>query len=193
MRRALAAPVDVDSETLLGIVGDGGFGILHALVARAFADRRAGAHRTAPRAPRAGSIARHRAHARRARRRGGARNRRPHRGPGSRRRRGEHRVASRLGGRAGLGAARRHRFALRRLAGRDARLVRGGAPALRRGTARSVRFTLRRAPCAKRSSFWRTRKLDVEPLISERFALASVADAFASLDTGHGLKYAIVP
>jgi L-iditol 2-dehydrogenase len=35
--------------------------------------------------------------------------------------------------------------------------------------------------------------IDVEPLISERFALERVGDAFASLDAGDGLKYAIVP
>jgi L-iditol 2-dehydrogenase len=35
--------------------------------------------------------------------------------------------------------------------------------------------------------------VEVEPLISERFSLSHVADAFASLDAGHGLKYAIVP
>jgi L-iditol 2-dehydrogenase len=35
--------------------------------------------------------------------------------------------------------------------------------------------------------------VDVEPLISERFALERVGDAFASLDAGHGVKYAIVP
>jgi L-iditol 2-dehydrogenase len=35
--------------------------------------------------------------------------------------------------------------------------------------------------------------IEVEPLISERFTLERVGDAFASLDAGHGLKYAIVP
>jgi L-iditol 2-dehydrogenase len=35
--------------------------------------------------------------------------------------------------------------------------------------------------------------LDVEPLISERFALADLARAFATLDEGRGLKFAILP
>jgi len=35
--------------------------------------------------------------------------------------------------------------------------------------------------------------IEVEPLISERFTLERVGEAFASLDAGHGLKYAIVP
>jgi L-iditol 2-dehydrogenase len=35
--------------------------------------------------------------------------------------------------------------------------------------------------------------IDVEPLISERFALERVGAAFASLAAGDGLKYAIVP
>ncbi|GAC1496236.1 MAG: hypothetical protein NVS1B2_16210 [Vulcanimicrobiaceae bacterium] len=37
--------------------------------------------------------------------------------------------------------------------------------------------------------------LDVEPLVSERFALDRLGDAFSSLDAGRGLnlKYAVLP
>jgi len=35
--------------------------------------------------------------------------------------------------------------------------------------------------------------LEVEPLISERFRLDQVGAAFAALDAGNGIKYAIVP
>ena len=36
-------------------------------------------------------------------------------------------------------------------------------------------------------------RIDVMPLITERFPLDALADAFARLDRGDGLKFAIVP
>ena len=36
-------------------------------------------------------------------------------------------------------------------------------------------------------------RLDVLPLVSERFALGELAEAFARLDGGDGMKFAIVP
>jgi threonine dehydrogenase-like Zn-dependent dehydrogenase len=36
-------------------------------------------------------------------------------------------------------------------------------------------------------------EVDVEPLISERFALANLAAAFGKLAEGTGLKFALIP
>jgi threonine dehydrogenase-like Zn-dependent dehydrogenase len=37
------------------------------------------------------------------------------------------------------------------------------------------------------------REIDVLPLISDRYALDDLPEAFAALDTGRGIKLAIVP
>lgn len=180
------------SDALLGIVGDGGFGILHALVARAFgiADpvligrrrerlalaRSLGIARTID--ARAGDVAREIAALTEGR--------------------GFDAVVESTGSQAvwesapdwvrrggtvslfgGLAGGTRVSFEAGRLHYDEVRLI---SPF--HFTPRGVREAFELLTVAK---------LDVEPLISERFALDRVADAFASLDSGHGLKYAIVP
>ena len=184
--------LNVDSETVLGIVGDGGFGILHALVARAFGiaepvligrrperlalARSLGIARTLD--ARAGEVGRE--------------------------------IAALTGGR-GLDAVVESTGSQAVWESAPDLVRRGGTVSLFGGLPGGTRVSFEAArlhydevrlispfhftPRAVREAFelLADGKLDVEPLISERFALASVADAFASLDTGHGLKYAIVP
>ena len=68
-----------------------------------------------------------------------------------------------------LRAARRTRLVLRRVAGGHARVVRGLAPALRRGSAHRARFISRRATCGAPTICIASHALPLERLISRMY------------------------